>query len=280
MGNRVVPGDLHSLTIFEELLKCSVCFEYMNRPIYQCHNGHTLCASCKVRVLNKCPTCRQQLGDIRCLALEKMAESLQLHCKYEEFGCPEIIPYYTKLMHEDSCNFRPYSCPWPGFPCSGFGDIPLLVSHLTDYHKAVMFNSCDFELGLLTEDLRENLGCRCIAAIINCYGKYFCVQTEAFFQASTPICVVFLSLIGNQAEACNYSYSLEIGGNGRKLTFEGIPRSIKESERRSLESADSLIVLGSMVHSLGEEKRQPKLEITGRIWKSQIPVCTCVDKTG
>ena len=35
MGNCVVPGDLHSLTMFEELLKCSVCFEYMNRPIYQ-----------------------------------------------------------------------------------------------------------------------------------------------------------------------------------------------------------------------------------------------------
>ena len=116
--------------------------------------------------------------------------------------------------------------------------------------------------------------------IINCYGKYFCVHTEACFQASTPICVVFLSLIGNQAEACNYSCSLEIGGNGRKLTFEGIPRSIRESERWGLESADSLIVLGSMVHSLGGETREPKLEITGRIRKSQIPVCACVDKTG
>ncbi|KAJ9681092.1 hypothetical protein PVL29_020138 [Vitis rotundifolia] len=204
-----------------------------------------------------------------------MAESLQLHCKYEEFGCPEIIPYYTKLMHEDSCNFRPYSCPCSGWECSVVGDIPLLVSHLTDYHEAVMFNSCDFELGFLTEDLRENSGCRWIAAIINCYGKYFCVHTEACFHASTPICVVFLSLIGNQAEACNYSYSLEIGGNGRKLTFEGIPRSIRESERRSLESADSLIVLGSMALSLGGETREPKLEIRGRIWKSQIPVCTC-----
>ncbi|RVW32488.1 E3 ubiquitin-protein ligase SINAT3 [Vitis vinifera] len=37
---------------------------------------------------------RQQLGDIRCLALENMAESLELHCKNEEFGCPEIIPYH------------------------------------------------------------------------------------------------------------------------------------------------------------------------------------------
>ena len=142
----------------------SFCFTLMFETkllFLQCHNGHTLCSGCKARVLNKCPTCRHQLGDIRCLALEKMAESLQLHCKYEEFGCPEIIPYYTKLMHEDSCNFRPCS----GWECSVVGDIPLLVSHLTDYHKAVMFNSCDFELGLLTEDLREHSGCRWIAAV-------------------------------------------------------------------------------------------------------------------
>ncbi|XP_034708591.1 E3 ubiquitin-protein ligase SINAT3-like [Vitis riparia] len=226
-----------------------------------CATMDTLCSSCKARILNKCPNCRQQLGDIRCLALEKMAESLQLHCKYEEFGCPEIIPYYAKLMHEDSCNFRPYSCPWPGLPCSAVGDIPFLVSHLTDYHKAVMFNGCDFELRFLIEDLRKHSGCRWIAVIINCYGKYFCVHTEASFSASTPICVVFLSLMGNQAEACNYSYSLEIGENGRKLTFEGIPRSIRESERRSLESADSLIVLGSMVHSLEGRRESQNLKL-------------------
>ncbi|RVW95383.1 E3 ubiquitin-protein ligase SINAT3 [Vitis vinifera] len=41
-----------------------------------CHAGHALCSSCKARVLNnKCPNCRQQLSNIRCLALEKMAKS-------------------------------------------------------------------------------------------------------------------------------------------------------------------------------------------------------------
>ena len=137
------------------------CFSWMFETkllFLQCHNGHTLCSSCKARVLNKCTSCRQQLGDIRCLALEKMTESLQLHCKYEEFGCPEI-------MHEDSCNFRPYSCPWPGLPCSAVGDIPFLVSHLTDYHKAVMFNGCDFELEFLIEDLRKHSGCRWLAIV-------------------------------------------------------------------------------------------------------------------
>ncbi|KAJ9681091.1 hypothetical protein PVL29_020137 [Vitis rotundifolia] len=269
MGNRV--ADLHSLTKFQELLKCPVCLNFMQSPIYQCHNGHALCSSCKARVLNKCPSCRQRLSNIRCLALEKMAESLELHCEYEEFGCPEIIPYYTKLMHEDSCNFRPYSCPWSGCPCSAVGDIPLLVSHLTDYHKAVMFNSCNFKLGFLIGDLYKHQSYKCAVTIINCFGKHFCLHFDAFLIGSTPVYMAFLSLIGNQAETGNYSYSLEIGGNGRKLTFEGSPRSIRESERRSLESADSLIVLGSMALSLGGETRVPMLEFTGRIWKAQIP---------
>ena len=29
----------------------------------QCHNGHTLCSTCKTRVQNQCPTCRKELGD-------------------------------------------------------------------------------------------------------------------------------------------------------------------------------------------------------------------------
>uniref|UniRef100_F6HRW9 Uncharacterized protein n=1 Tax=Vitis vinifera TaxID=29760 RepID=F6HRW9_VITVI len=33
MGNRV--ADLHSLTKFQEILRCSVCFDFMQSPIYQ-----------------------------------------------------------------------------------------------------------------------------------------------------------------------------------------------------------------------------------------------------
>lgn len=110
----------------------------------QCHNGHTLCSTCKVRVHNKCPTCRQELGDIRCLALEKVAESLELPCKYCSLGCPEIFPYYSKLKHEAACNFRPYTCPYAGSECSVVGDIPYLVTHLRDDHKVDMHSGCTF----------------------------------------------------------------------------------------------------------------------------------------
>lgn len=110
----------------------------------QCQNGHTLCSSCKAKVHNKCPTCRHELGDIRCLVLEKVAESLELPCKHASLGCPEIFPYYSKSKHEAICNFRPYNCPYAGSRCSVVGDIQSLVIHLRDDHEVDMHSGCTF----------------------------------------------------------------------------------------------------------------------------------------
>lgn len=110
----------------------------------QCPNGHTLCSNCKQRVHNRCPTCRYELGNIRCLALEKVAESLELPCRYQSLGCPDIFPYYSKLKHEAQCTYRPYNCPYAGSECSVSGDIAWLVAHLRDEHKVDMHNGSTF----------------------------------------------------------------------------------------------------------------------------------------
>ncbi|KAJ0502545.1 putative transcription factor C2H2 family [Helianthus annuus] len=70
-----------------ELLKCPVCTNYMYPPIHQCRNGHTLCFECETHVQNQCPTCRQELGNIRSFALEKFVQLLQLPCRYSSSGC-------------------------------------------------------------------------------------------------------------------------------------------------------------------------------------------------
>lgn len=104
---------------------------------------------------NRCPTCRQELGDIRCLALEKVAESLELPCKYYSLGCSEIFPYYSKLKHETVCNYRPYTCPYAGSECSVVGDIPFLVAHLRDDHKVDMHTGCTFNHRYVKSNPRE-----------------------------------------------------------------------------------------------------------------------------
>ncbi|KAK9067280.1 hypothetical protein SSX86_014606 [Deinandra increscens subsp. villosa] len=43
--------------------------------------------------------------------------------------------------------------------------------------------------------------------------------------------VLFLRLMGDEADAHNYSYNLDVGASGRKLTWEGTPRRIGDSYR-------------------------------------------------
>ncbi|XP_037457153.1 E3 ubiquitin-protein ligase SINAT5-like [Triticum dicoccoides] len=257
-------------TSVHELLECPVCTNSMYPPIHQCQNGHTLCSTCKARVHNRCPTCRQELGDIRCLALEKVAESLELPCKYYSLGCPEIFPYYSKLKHESQCNFRPYSCPYAGSECSVVGDIPFLVSHLRDDHKVDMHSGCTFNHRYVKSNPREVENATWMLTVFHCFGQYFCLHFEAFQLGMAPVYMAFLRFMGDENDARNYSYSLEVGANGRKMIWEGTPRSIRDSHRKVRDSHDGLIIQRNMaLFFSGGERKELKLRVTGRIWKEQ-----------
>ncbi|KAJ9539109.1 hypothetical protein OSB04_031842 [Centaurea solstitialis] len=259
---------VHPTTSVHELLECPVCTNSMYPPIHQCHNGHTLCSTCKARVHNRCPTCRQELGDIRCLALEKVAESLELPCKYCTLGCPGIFPYYSKLKHEAVCNFRPYSCPYAGSECSVVGDIPYLVSHLRDDHKVDMHSGCTFNHRYVKSNPREVENATWMLTVFNCFGQYFCLHFEAFQLSMAPVYMAFLRFMGDENDARNYRYSLEVGGNGRKLIWEGTPRSIRDGHRKVRDSHDGLIIQRNMaLFFSGGDRKELKLRVTGRIWK-------------
>jgi len=76
--------------------------------------------------------------------------------------------------------------------------------------------------------------------------------------------------MGDDRDAKNYSYSLEVGGNGRKLTFEGSPRSIRDSHKKVKDSHDGLIIYRNMaLFFSGGDRKELKLRVTGRIWKEQ-----------
>ncbi|KAK7845974.1 e3 ubiquitin-protein ligase sinat5 [Quercus suber] len=346
-----------------ELLECPVCLNAMYPPIHQCSNGHTLCSGCKPRVHNRCPTCRHELGNIRCLALEKVAASLELPCKYQSFGCLGIYPYYSKLKHESQCVYRPYNCPYAGSECTVIGDIPYLVAHLKDDHKVDMHNGSTFNHRYVKSNPQEvenatwmltvaaslelpckyqSFGClgiypyysklkhesQCVyrpyncpyagsectvigdipylvahlkddhkvdmhngstfnhryvksnpqevenatwmLTVFSCFGQYFCLHFEAFQLGMAPVYIAFLRFMGDDNEAKNYSYSLEVGGNGRKMTWQGVPRSVRDSHRKVRDSFDGLIIQRNMaLFFSGGDRKELKLRVTGRIWKEQ-----------
>ena len=150
----------------------STLVTYVPILLLQCSNGHTICSGCKPRVHNRCPTCRYELGNIRCLALEKVAASLELPCKYQGFGCMGIYPYYSKLKHESQCAFRPYNCPYAGSECSVMGDIPYLVAHLKDDHKVDMHNGSTFNHRYVKSNPQEVENATWMLTVLFCWTTF------------------------------------------------------------------------------------------------------------
>ena len=85
-----------------------------------------------------------------------------------------------------------------------------------------------------------------------------------------PISMTFLRFMGNETNARKYSYSLEVGGYGRKMTWEETPWSIHDSHRKVRDSHDGLVIPCKLaLFFSGEDRKELKLRITGRIWKEQ-----------
>ncbi|XP_047333892.1 putative E3 ubiquitin-protein ligase SINAT1 [Impatiens glandulifera] len=260
----------------QQLLQCPICENSMYPPIYQCPNGHTLCSDCKtIRVQNnRCPECRHELGNIRCLALEKVAESLELPCRFNALGCREIVPYRTKLNHENNnCTFRPYTCPYAGSECSVTGHIPYLVNHLKDDHKVDTHDGSTFNHRYVKSNPNDVENATWMMTVFNCFGRQFCLHFEAFQLGSTPVYMAFLRFMGEENEARKFSYLLEVGGQGRKLSWEGVPRSIRDCHGKVRDSQDGLLMTRNLAlfFSSGKDSEEDdlKLRVTGRIWKEE-----------
>nr|CAB3471613.1 unnamed protein product [Digitaria exilis] len=117
-----------------------------------------------------------------------------------------------------------------------------------------------------------------IHQVFHCFGQYFCLHFEAFQLGMAPVYMAFLRFMGDENEAKNYSYSLEVGANGRKMVWEGTPRSVRDSHRKVRDSHDGLIIQRNMaLFFSGGDRKELKLRITGRIWKEQqTPDGACI----
>ncbi|KAH9305233.1 hypothetical protein KI387_009637, partial [Taxus chinensis] len=82
--------------------------------------------------------------------------------------------------------------------------------------------------------------------VFNCFAQHFCLHFEAFQLGTAPVYIAFLRFMGDDNDAKNFSYSLEVGGSGRKLTCQGIPRSTRDSHRKVRYSHDGLIIQRNM----------------------------------
>lgn len=84
----------------------------------------------------KCPSCHSNLNT-RCIAVEKILESVIVRCQNADYGCTEIMSYSKKYNHEKTCPHAPCSCPLSD--CDYCGSFSLLYQHFKSEHKNSAF---------------------------------------------------------------------------------------------------------------------------------------------
>merc|ERR1719232_2358226 len=194
------------------LFECPVCFDYVLPPILQCHAGHLVCSNCRPK-LTCCPTCRGSLGNnIRNLAMEKVASTVMFPCKYSSGGCMVTLLHTEKIEHEETCEFRPYSCPCPGAGCKWQGSLEQVMAHLMQVHKSITT--------LQGEDIVF------LATDINLPGAVDWVMMQSCFGHH------FMLVLEKQEK---------FDGHQRRLTWEATPRSIHEGVSSAILNSDCLV---------------------------------------
>jgi len=235
LATSINPGsDLASL------FECPVCFDYVLPPILQCHAGHLVCSNCRPK-LTCCPTCRGQLGgNIRNLAMEKVASTVMFPCKYSSGGCTVSLLHTEKVDHEETCEFRPYSCPCPGASCKWQGSLEQVMAHLMQVHKSITTLQGE-DIVFLATDI--NLpGAVDWVMMQSCFGHHFMLvlEKQEKFDGHQQFFAI-VQLIGTRKQAENFAYRLELNGHRRRLTWEATPRSIHEGVSSAIMNSDCLV---------------------------------------
>jgi len=74
--------------------------------------------------------------------------------------------------------------------------------------------------------------------------------------------------MGDDNEAKSFNYSLEVGANGRKLLWQGVPRSIRDSHKKVRDRHDGWIIHRNMaLFFSGGVRKELKRRITMQCWQ-------------
>jgi len=226
-------------TDLSNLFECPVCFDYVLPPILQCHSGHLTCSNCRPK-LTCCPTCRGPLGNIRNLAMEKVASTVQFPCKYSTSGCTATLLHTAKSEHEEACEYRPYGCPCPGAMCKWQGALESVMQHLMSVHKSITTLQGE-DIVFLATDI--NLpGAVDWVMMQSCFGHHFMLVLEKQEKSdSYQQFFAVVQLIGSRKQAENFAYRLELSGPSKRLIWEATPRSIHEGVQTAILNSDCLV---------------------------------------
>lgn len=196
-------------------LECTVCFEYMLPPIYQCLTGHSLCLTCKTSV-ESCPTCREEFKNTQNFTLAQVINHLTYPCKNKR--CKFTTKAKDIRKHEATCIFGPVKCPLEEYEdCYEeiiFSDI---YDHIMNCHSENLLEIetvyVPFELG---QD-QDDEDCYILKHGFRLFKLHYKYQEREFFWA--------MQLIGPAEESGKYKFEIDIldnSGRNQRVYFKSI----------------------------------------------------------
>ncbi|CAA0817258.1 Putative E3 ubiquitin-protein ligase SINA-like 6 [Striga hermonthica] len=118
-----------------DVLDCPICCQPLCSPVYQTLPRQDLFARSSPHGffpgVTACPALQLHL----LLGLEKVLESLIFPCKNSSSGCTESLSHTERLSHEETCEFTPFPCPFPG--CKFSDKYKHVYKHFTLEHSCL-----------------------------------------------------------------------------------------------------------------------------------------------
>ncbi|XP_062280173.1 E3 ubiquitin-protein ligase Siah1-like [Scomber scombrus] len=198
---------------------------------------------------------------IRLLAgAEKVANSVLFPCKYASSGCEVTLPQTDKREHEELCDFRPYSCPYPATSCRWQGSLDAVMPHLVQKHKSIPTLQGE-DVVILTIDI--NMPGEIFWLMMqSCFGFHFMLvlQKRRKYGGSHQFFAI-VQLIGTEKQAEKFGYRLELNKPQHRLTWEARPCSIHENIASAIMN-DGCLIFDTFVAHLFAQNGNLDIKVT------------------
>lgn len=220
-------------------LECPVCYEYMLPPIYQCATGHSICKTCKPKVNNICPTCKNSIGITQNFVLEKMTQLITYPCKHHKLGCQVAFKATEIEAHESNCEYGPFECPLKSEKnCQWNGSNSEVLEHVESLHRNEVLKNEKIELPYapVGQDSRTYL------ITTNKKVFKFCYKYENHF------CQWSMQIVGSKIQGDQFKFEIDLfdsTGGKKRFFISGpvVPLRTPINNRNCIRLADETVNL-------------------------------------
>ena len=148
--NRIL--NIEKLTLIEELIKCAICNEILDKP-YECDNfGALFCQKCINDWIKDKNTCPADCGNFKLVKVKlntkKLLNLLELRC-HNYSDCSFTANYWDIIEHEEKCSFQ--KIKFSKSLCPLEGHFKMLKNNIQENSECV-YSECDVSKSLIQKN--------------------------------------------------------------------------------------------------------------------------------